>query len=114
MKNPFYIKTKTFGGITLKYHTNAPKKLFNELNPEYWFQFTKEIKDKGFQITELKKYWYSRKQEKITDNPIKHPNGKYYTEITDKSNWDDAILIHDDEANLQINKKSILARIFNL
>ena len=113
MKNPFYIKTKQFGELTLKYHTNAPKKLFNSLNPEYWFEFTREIKEKGFQITELKKYWYSRKQENVTGNPIKHQNGRYYTDVTPKSKWDDAVLIHDDEANLS-QKKSILERIFNL
>ena len=85
--------------------TDCPEDVFNEIQVKHTVEFLEAVRRKGYSIREITKYWYSQKQfesleEKGFSGRLKHPSGAYYTEIVDKSNFPDAILVFDDEWEL--------------
>jgi len=73
------------------------------------------LKKQGYNARILKRYWFSEKQLKLppmtwinsdgshrtVDTKVHYLNRKAYTMIGDECNFDDAVLVHDDENDLK-------------
>ena len=93
-------------------YTDAPDEKIEGYNQVG--ELERSLKKQGYNARILNRYWFSEKQlntgPKIWSNPdgsheivrvkINYIHGKAYTMIADKCNWDDAVLVHDDENDL--------------
>lgn len=94
-------------------YTDAPNEKLEGYNQVG--ELERGLRKQGYNARILKRYWFSEKQINTRPGIWSHPdgsieivrvkvhylNGKPYTMIGDECNFDDAVLVHDDENDLK-------------